>query len=140
MLKYFQIILALALPTASSFAADKEPVDVGDNFVEITPDLRKAVDSGLKYLATTQSDDGSFGANRYGKNVGISSLACLAFMADGHVPGRGKYGPVVEKGLEFVLNSCSETGLITGDVSHGPMYGHGFATLFLGEMYGMTGI
>ncbi|MFU8829590.1 MAG: prenyltransferase/squalene oxidase repeat-containing protein, partial [Phycisphaerales bacterium] len=24
------------------------------------------------------------------------------------------------------------------DTSHGPMYGHGFATLFLGEVYGMT--
>jgi len=139
MRKLIAIFLAFSVLGTPSFAADKEPVDVGDNFVEITPDLRKAVDSGLKYLATTQSDDGSFGANRYGKNVGISSLACLAFMADGHVPGRGKYGPVVEKGLEFVLNSCSETGLITGDVSHGPMYGHGFATLFLGEIYGMTG-
>ena len=33
----------------------------------------------------------------------------------------------------------TDTGLIAGpDVSHGPMYGHGFATLFLGEVYGMT--
>src|SRR5205807_5885968 len=28
---------------------------------------------------------------------------------------------------------------IDADNSHGPMYGHGFATLFLGEVYGMTG-
>ena len=25
-----------------------------------------------------------------------------------------------------------------GDAANGPMYGHGFATLFLGEVYGMT--
>ena len=28
---------------------------------------------------------------------------------------------------------------IASDASQGPMYGHGFATLFLGEIYGMTG-
>jgi hypothetical protein len=59
-------------------------------------------------------------------------------MADGHLPNRGKYGPQVERGLKFVLNHCQETGLIAADTSHGPMYGHGFATLFLGEIYGMT--
>ena len=32
-----------------------------------------------------------------------------------------------------------ESGLITSDQTQGPMYGHGFATLFLGEVYGMTG-
>ena len=129
----------LALSVALPVSAQDEGVDVGDNFVEITPDLRKAVDSGLKYLAANQEADGSFGATRYGRNVGIASLACLAFMADGHVPGRGKYGEVVENGLKFILDSASETGLISADVSHGPMYGHGFATLFLGEIYGMTG-
>jgi prenyltransferase beta subunit len=40
--------------------------------------------------------------------------------------------------LDFVLASCQESGLIASDQSHGPMYGHGFATLFLGEIYGMT--
>ena len=130
------LLIALLAPAA---IAQNEGVEVGENFVEITPDLRKSVESGLKYLASTQTEDGSFGSTRYGKNVGISSLACLAFMADGHVPGRGKYGDVVEKGLKFVLDSASETGLISADVSHGPMYGHGFATLFLGEIYGMTG-
>ena len=40
------------------------------------------------------------------------------------------------------ITSCratQESGLIAADNSHGPMYGHGFATLFLGEVYGMTG-
>jgi hypothetical protein len=62
----------------------------------------------------------------------------MAFMADGHLPGRGRYGEVVERGLEFVLSSASESGLIAAETSHGPMFGHGFATLFLGEVYGMT--
>lgn len=109
------------------------------DFVEITPEARRTIDRGLSYLATTQADDGSFGADRYGKHVGISAIAGLAFMADGHVPGRGAFGPNVEAALNFVLANATESGLIAADTSHGPMYGHGYATLFLGEVYGMTG-
>jgi hypothetical protein len=40
-----------------------------------------------------------------------------------------------------VLSQADESGFISiaGSSSHGPMYGHGFATLFLAECYGMTG-
>jgi hypothetical protein len=38
-----------------------------------------------------------------------------------------------------LANTSDSTGLIASpNVSHGPMYGHGFATLFLAEVYGMT--
>ena len=107
-------------------------------FVEITDQLRAAVDKGLERLAAMQADDGSYGHDRYGRHVGITALACLAFMADGHLPQRGTYGPQVAKGLTFILDSAQESGLIAAETSHGPMYGHGFATLFLGEVYGMT--
>lgn len=105
---------------------------------EITPELSAAVSKGLTALAALQNDKGSFGSRRYGDNVGITSLCALAFMADGHVPGRGEFGPVVERALEFILNATNETGFVAADTSHGPMYGHGFAVLFLGEIYGMT--
>jgi hypothetical protein len=59
-------------------------------------------------------------------------------MADGHMPGRGRYGRVVDGCLTFVLANTSESGLIATESSHGPMYGHGFATLFLAEVYGMS--
>ncbi len=106
---------------------------------EFTQQLDTTINKGLRWLAGEQNRDGSFtGGGRYGRHVGITSLACLAFMADGHIPGRGGYGDVVAKGLEFVLSNITETGLVAADTSHGPMYGHGFATLFLGEVYGMT--
>ena len=111
----------------------------GGGFVEITAQSRQSVERGLTYLAESQSEDGSFNAHRYGQHVGVTALACMAFMADGHLPGRGRYGDGVQRGLEFILNNAHETGLIAADTSHGPMYGHGFATLFLGEVYGMTG-
>jgi len=105
---------------------------------EMTPALDATIARGMEYLAANQQDDGSFGGGRYDKHVGITALACLAFMSDGHLPGRGVYGDVVDRGLDFVLESQAETGLLAADTSHGPMYGHGFATLFLGEVYGMT--
>lgn len=105
---------------------------------EITPELTNSIAKGLKALAALQVDDGSFPSDRMERHAGITALACIAFMADGNLPGRGPYGEQVRKGLEFVLNSVTPTGLIASETSHGPMYGHGFATLFLGEVYGMT--
>jgi len=106
---------------------------------EITPELNRAVTRGLEALAQAQHDDGAFdGGRRYGRHVGITALACLAFMADGNLPGRGTYGENVSKGLDFILANLTQTGLLAADTSHGPMYGHGFATLFLGEIYGAT--
>jgi hypothetical protein len=105
---------------------------------EITPELNEAVRKGFEYLRSQQNSDGSFGRGRYGRHVGITALCALAYMADGNLPGRGPYGEEVAKALEFVLAHSTETGLLAAEASHGPMYGHGFAALFLGEIYGMN--
>lgn len=105
---------------------------------EITPELERAVERGLAALVAMQNQDGSFGSGRFEGNVAITSLACLALLADGNLPGRGRYGDQVERGLRHVLDNSTETGLIAAASASGPMYGHGFATLFLGELYGMT--
>ncbi|MFZ4429668.1 MAG: prenyltransferase [Phycisphaerales bacterium] len=105
---------------------------------EMTAAVDGAVARGLAALAREQNPDGSFGGSQFGRNVAVTSLACLAFMADGNLPGRGAYGEVVSKGLDYVLTHCSESGLVATPNASNPMYGHGFATLFLGEVYGMT--
>lgn len=106
----------------------------------VTPAAAKAVGRGLAFLATRQHDDGSFGASGYSRNVAVCSLGGMAFMSSGSTPGRGPYGGVVNSCLDFVLEHTQDSGFITvqGSASHGPMYGHGFATLFLAEAYGMT--
>ncbi|MHC4415202.1 MAG: prenyltransferase/squalene oxidase repeat-containing protein [Planctomycetota bacterium] len=105
---------------------------------EMSEALQDAVSRGFTYLRAQQNSDGSFGRGRYGRHVGITALCGLAFMSDGHLPGRGEYGDQVAGALEFVLAHSTETGLLAADTSHGPMYGHGFAALFLGEIYGMN--
>ncbi|MEQ9454894.1 MAG: terpene cyclase/mutase family protein [Phycisphaeraceae bacterium] len=132
-------LTALALLLTPAISSPQAGPVSASGFIEITPEVTQAVGRGLAYLAQAQAEDGSFGADRYGRHVGITALASLAFMADGHMPDRGPHGELLNQSLSFVLSSSSDAGLLAADTSHGPMYGHGFATLFLGEVYGMTG-
>lgn len=104
---------------------------------EITPELERTIARGLEALARRQRDDGSF--NGGGADVAITALGGIAFMADGNLPGRGKYGQNVQRALDYVLSQAQESGMLSAAESNGNMYAHGFATLFLAEVYGMTG-
>jgi hypothetical protein len=116
----------------------------------ITREAEAAIERGLSYLARNQQADGSFGTHNYQGNVAVTSLAALAFMAGGHLPGRGPFGRLVTHALEFVLAQADRRGGYgpghpsgflhnpTGLHQNGPMYGHGFGTLLLGELYGMV--
>ncbi len=116
--------------------------------VVVTPEQDAAVKAGLQWLADHQNADGSWTASvgyklntdyEYTKttgHVGVTSLACIAFLAGGYLPGRGTYGRAVERGLNFVLSCTKEDGYITWSDTR--MYSHAFATLFLAEIYGMT--
>src|SRR5437016_280643 len=107
----------------------------------IDDDSEKAIQRGLKYLAAQQRAEGFWGTGQYSGNVAVTSLGALAFMAGGHLPGRGLYGEQVTRALRYVLNQESPNVpgyLAKSDHTHGPMYGHGFGTLFLGEVYGMV--
>ncbi|MEO1009244.1 MAG: prenyltransferase/squalene oxidase repeat-containing protein [Planctomycetota bacterium] len=132
------LALAAATPAQDAGGAQDAPA-AGEPAAEITPELDIAIDRGLRFLAEQQNEDGSFGDGNWGRGVAVTSLAGLAFMADGHTPGRGRYGEQVRRALEYVLDRSSESGLLADDQAPSPMYGHGFAALFLGEVYGMAG-
>jgi hypothetical protein len=108
----------------------------------ITPAAQKAIDQGLSYLADRQHADGSFGERQYKGNVAITSLGALAMMANGVQPGRGPRGRIVSQALKFVLSQEHKdpAGFLYNPraSAHGPMYSHGFGTLFLGEVQGMV--
>jgi prenyltransferase beta subunit len=99
-----------------------------------------AADCGLAWLAAAQKADGSYGrTGGYSSHAGFTALAGLAFLSNGSVPGRGKYCKNVERCLNYLLAHTGRSGLIVGGgVETGPMYGHGFATLFLAEVYGQS--
>jgi hypothetical protein len=106
----------------------------------MTPATTAAVERGLAWLAAQQEDEGSFGSGGFSRNVAVCGLAGMSFLAAGSTPRRGPHGANVERCIDFILANTQESGFINvaAASSHGPMYGHGFATLFLAECYGMT--
>ncbi|MFM7148870.1 MAG: prenyltransferase/squalene oxidase repeat-containing protein [Gemmataceae bacterium] len=110
----------------------------------VTEQAERAIQRGLAFLNSRRHRDGSFGTGDYSGNVAITSLAAMAFMCGGYQPNRGVHGKVILDALRFVLSKENLQGGHPGFLhnpafnAHGPMYGHGFATLFLGEVYGMV--
>ena len=67
-------------------------------------------------------------------------LCGMAFMSGGSTPGRGPYGKPVQQAVHYLLANAQPSGFIVEPTptTHGPMYSHGFATLFLAECCGMS--
>ena len=121
--------------------ADGRKGDVPEGAAEqVTPETDRAIESGLAWLAKQQNADGSYGNGMYRGNIAVTSLSGLAFMAAGSSPGRGPHGTQIDKALLYVMDNTAPSGFISvqSAATHGPMYSHGFGTLFLAEAYGMT--
>lgn len=129
---------ALGLTATHARAQRGNPEHLAAEF--ITPQAQRAIDRGLGFLAGQQREDGSFGDGGYPRDVAVCGLAGMAFMSAGSTPGRGPYGLEVDRCVNYILENTQDSGFINvpGSGSHGPMYGHGFAALFLAEAYGMT--
>ena len=102
---------------------------------KVTPELERAVQRGLDYLARTQRPDGAWSDSSYGQLSGVVGLAMMAFLAHGETADDPKYGPVVRRAVDYIVRTQSENGLLSGS-GGSPMYSHGFATLALAEVYG----
>ena len=70
-------------------------------------------------------------------HLGVTSLAAMAFLSGGHLPGQGPFGDVLDRALNFVMRCVRRDGNITAYGTR--MYSHAFSLLFLSEVYGMTG-
>lgn len=127
------VLLLLAL---AGHAADTDPEK---SAAKLIVPAERSIERGLKWLVAQQHDDGSFGVGPGRGNVAVCALAGMAMMSGGSTPGRGKYGVQVTRCVDYLLAGTQPSGFISGpDASRGPMYGHGFATMFLAECYGMS--
>ena len=141
-LLFLSVIAALAgtLPVRPAVAATEPGRSTiggsGPIKDELDPATRDAVNKGLAWLAK-EVNSGNW-MNGGGDSIAISALAGLAFLADGSLPNDGRYGRESQKIMEHVLKNCQESGLVAAQNNSQPMYGHGFATLYLAEVYGMS--
>ncbi len=109
--------------------------------------VEQSIDRGLAWLAQEQTRDGSFKAPDMGE-PGITSLAVMAFLSRGHVPGEGPYGDKLDRAVEYVMGTQRRDGLFTAadpgrshrnkHPSKSATYNHAIAGLMLTEVYGMT--
>jgi len=101
---------------------------------EITAESEAALERGLEWLARNQGPQGNWESN----DLGLVGLGALAFLADGHLPGRGRYGDVVERALDYLVRNAKPSGLLNIADPHRDMYNHGLATFVLGQAHGMA--
>ena len=112
------------------------------------------LEAGLDWLARHQSADGGWDADGFDQrcgalgatpcdghgqsahDVGVTALALLAFLGDGHTTSRGRYQEVVVRGAQWLKQAQDpESGLIGDRLGHGFVYNHAIATLALTEVY-----
>lgn len=151
--------LAQSVPEEATVqvGSDTRPIDFDVLYATLNPRaLQAAAERGLAWLAEQQAENGGWTADvghkqqddylvmssvaeqkvRGRAHLGVTSFCGLAFLAGGHMPGRGKYGKATEATLRYVLDHCGENGYASDGETR--MYSHAFATLFLAEAYGMV--
>jgi hypothetical protein len=109
-----------------------------------------AVELGLKWLAQTQRDDGSWDFSSSSKIVlgrassgsgkkepmAATAMAVMCFLGAGYTHHDDKYREEVAKAMEFLKSKQKRTGDARGK---GDMYSQGLVAIALCEGYGMTG-
>jgi len=117
---------------------------------------RADYEQGLRWLVAHQDADGKWDADGFMKHdvtgtacdgpgqsehdVGVTALALLALLGDGHTTQLGEYRDHVARGVHWLVQQQdSDSGLIGERIGHSFMYGHGIATLALCEAYYFSG-
>jgi len=109
--------------------------DVGRGRSEVTSGLPIAVERGFRYLLLRQRPSGEFDSHF---PVATNALAGLAFLAGGYTEriGPKRYTRALTACTEALLKRQKACGYF--DDGNSRMYGHGFATLYIAQLYGMS--
>ncbi len=131
-----RFLLAAALLFASLPARAQ---DVGGEAPAADLKADAAMVRGLEWLKSNQKPSGAWESGNFGEATSVTSLAVMAFLSAGHVPGEpGPYREAIERGVRYVLRHQKPNGLLVSNTSHGPMYCHGISTLMIAEVVGMA--
>jgi hypothetical protein len=139
---------------ADRFASNRQQLVAGGGGNSNT---ERAVRAALAWLATAQEDDGRWDPRRHGAgqerftlgqdrggagakaDTGITGLALLAFLGDGHSHREGPYSTEVARGLDYLRRVQKQNGNLCGDAElFAQMYCHSMASFAVGEAYALT--
>jgi len=122
--------------------------------VEPPKDVGGVIDRGLAWLAYHQHDDGYWDADAWmatdglGKEAGagyvlfdpgVTGLALLAFMGNGHTHRSGKHKKTVLKGMRYLKQIQDPEGCFGPRTSQRFVYNHAICSLAMIESYALTG-
>ena len=124
---HWVLVIAHLIAPATALAQD-DPVP---------PHVEASVDKALDWLAKNQKPDGTW-PHGGGSTTAVPSLAVMAFLARGHVPGQGAYGDLLNASIDHVLASQRDDGTLSAAKNNAMMYEHGISTAMLCEVYGMV--
>jgi hypothetical protein len=110
-------------------AEEKKPQD-------LAKEVAAAREKGLDWLTKNQADDGSWGKSY---TIGVTGMACLAYLSATDEPFVGDRGKALVKSLQFLLANQKDGLFPTqGQSVKTWIHGQGFATLALSEAYGRS--
>ncbi|MBL8696345.1 MAG: terpene cyclase/mutase family protein [Planctomycetes bacterium] len=151
-----------ARPLPKPGPASLPSAPAAEDEAEVRRQTRAAVDRALRYLSRRQTEpDGSLsfaqesfsdGEPRGGEDrrapFAVTALAALAYMADGNTEMHGPYSANLQAAIDYLLNKATfdtgrdgqEAAYLSADGDRlSRMHGHGYATLALAEVLGMSG-
>jgi hypothetical protein len=137
---------------------EEPPAEIFVPVPDVAPDrLRsassKAVDAALDWLARHQAEDGAWYAAGFHEQCdgapcggpggehytpGLTGMALLAFLEDGHTHRSGEHQEVVLKGLRYLKRIQDAEGCFGPRVSQHFMYNHALCSLAVVTAYGLT--
>lgn len=118
-----------------------------------------AVDAGLAWLVAHQDEDGRWDADGFMKHdangakcdgagdalvdVGVTGLALMALLGEGHSPTGGRYAQSIRRGVEWLLAQRGENDVIVARdaklIANAFIYQHAMATIALCEAFAAGG-
>ena len=137
------VSVATAQPKPADSAAGRAATADILTETQVIEQVTASIDRAVRYLADVQIKDGSPLDGAWDDCNAPNALALLAFMGRGHVPGRGPYADVLQRGKRYLVSTGVKEGNTAGLLQSkrmagsGPMYSHGLSTLALAELYGM---
>jgi hypothetical protein len=105
---------------------------------EIPQAYRECINKGLQWLAKVQDRDGHWEAPGGSYPVSMTGLSGIALLMEGSTLREGKYADNLRRATDWLTNCTQRNGLISplNGMGRGYMHDHGYALLFLAQVYG----
>jgi hypothetical protein len=105
---------------------------------EIPEAYRDCVSKGLQWLAKAQDRDGHWEAPGGAYPVSMTGLSGIALLMEGSTLRDGKYADNIRRATDWLSAATQRNGLISplNGSGRGYMHDHGYALLFLAQVYG----